>query len=143
MNPWTCAALIVVSGGIGGVLNALLTVNGFALPRLKMHVWCPGFISNVLVGAFSAFASWAFYGSGASIDLAQQSARAVLSLKFSALAGAFMVGVAGARWLTNEADKRMLKEGVKLAGQKELTKADCEDLTNKSPRQMLDALEVA
>lgn len=33
-----------------------------------------------------------------------------------ALAGAFLVGVVGAKWITNEADKRLLKESVKVAG---------------------------
>lgn len=69
----------------------------------------PAQFSNVLIGAFAAFASWSFYGPGASVDLAHETERAVLSLKFSALAGALLVGVGGARWITNEVDKRLLK----------------------------------
>jgi hypothetical protein len=38
-------------------------------------VSCPGAVSNILVGAFAAFSSWAFYGSGASIELADSSRR--------------------------------------------------------------------
>ena len=63
MNPWVCASLIAIAGSIGGVVNALLTDNGFVMPTRRSHVLCPGFISNVLVGAFAAFSSWAFYGS--------------------------------------------------------------------------------
>src|SRR5581483_7433427 len=111
MNPWTCAALISTAGGVGGILNALTAERGLSAPRIEHGIWCPGAIGNVIIGAFSAFASWAFYGSGASIELAAVNAttRDVISLKFSALAGALLVGVAGARWLSNEVDKRFLK----------------------------------
>jgi hypothetical protein len=132
--------LIALAGGLGGVVNALLTDNGFILPRHEFQIWCPGFLSNVLVGTFAAFASWAFYGSGASVELAQTTERAVISLRFSALAGAFLVGVAGARWITNEADKRLLRESVKVAGQKTISPRECEELVKAPPRQVLETL---
>jgi hypothetical protein len=47
--------------------------------------------------------------------MADKSLRSVISLRFSALAGAFLVGVAGAKWITSEVDKRLLKESVKVA----------------------------
>jgi hypothetical protein len=143
MNPWLCAALIATAGGIGGVVNALLTDNGFVLPRREFSVWCPGFISNVLIGGFAAFASWSFYGSGAAIDLADASSREVISLRFSALAGAFMVGVVGARWLTNEADKLLLKESVKVAATKDLSRTDCEEMLKAPPRELLASVAKA
>jgi len=143
MNPWTCAFLIAVAGGIGGVINALVTDNGFPLPRREAGIWCPGAISNVLIGAFAAFASWSFYGSGASVDLAHETERTVLSLKFSALAGALLVGVGGARWITNEVDKRLLKETVKVAAQKDLSAEECEHLVNAPPRQILKSVQQA
>jgi len=55
MNPWTCATLITIAGGLGGVINALLTDNGFVLPTRVHGVLCPGFLTNIIVGAFSAF----------------------------------------------------------------------------------------
>jgi hypothetical protein len=64
MNPWVCALLITVAGALGGTINAFLTDNGFLLPHLKRGIWCPGTLSNIFVGAFAAFASWALYGSG-------------------------------------------------------------------------------
>ena len=144
MNPWYCAFLIAGAGGLGGVVNALITGNGFAFPKREAGVWCPGFISNVLIGAFAAVSSWSFYGSGASIDLAHETERAVLSLKFSALAGALLVGVGGARWISNEADKLLLKEGVKVAAQKTtLTAADCEQIIKGPARDVLKALQSA
>jgi hypothetical protein len=143
MNPWTCVILIITAGALGGISNALLTDNGFILPRLKDKIWCPGFISNVLLGAFSAFASWAFYGSGASIDLANATDQTVISLRFSALAGAFLVGVAGARWLTNEVDKKLLKQSVVEASQKDISVEKSHEIIRQSPMKVLDAVKQA
>lgn len=139
-NAWMCAALVSVAGGTGGVANALLTDNGFILPTRVKDIWCPGFISNVLLGTFSAFASWSFYGSGAGLDISGSGQRTEISLTFSALAGAFMVGVAGARWLTNEVDKRLLSESVKVAAKKDISPIDCERLENAPPKQVLTRL---
>jgi hypothetical protein len=113
MNPWVCALLITVAGGIGGVVNALLTDNGFVLPRRESGVLCPGAFSNILVGGFAAFASWAFYGSGA-------------------------------RWITNEVDKRLLKESVKVAANnKALPMEQTEELVEGTPRQVLQGIKKA
>jgi hypothetical protein len=144
MNPWICALLISVAGALGGIVNALVTDNGFLLPyeaRGTRAIWCPGFISNILVGAFAAFSSWAFYGSGAGIELGGLTERAEISLRFSALAGAFLVGVAGARWITNEADKLMLKESVKVASATKLRPEDCQNLIKGSARQILGRVQ--
>lgn len=146
MNPWLCALLITIAGAVGGVVNALLSDNGFALPRRESGVWCPGAISNILIGAFAAFSSWAFYGSGAAIDLAArgESAHTVISLRFSALAGAFLVGVAGAKWITNEVDKRLLKESVKVAASgKMLPREQSEQIIEGSPRKVLQDVKEA
>jgi hypothetical protein len=137
MNPWVCALLISIAGALGGVVNALLTDNSFALPSRVAGVWCPGAVSNILIGAFAAFSSWSFYGSGASIELADPSARTMISLRFSALAGAFLVGVAGAKWITNEVDKRLLKESVKVVAKKALPSEQSEQIVEGSPRQVL------
>jgi hypothetical protein len=140
MNAWLCASLICAAGGVGGIVNALLTDNGFILPTRVHEIWCPGFLSNLFIGAFSAFASWSFYGSGAAIDLADLSTRAQISLRFSALAGAFMVGVAGARWITNEVDKTLLKASVKVAAKKDFSQQDCDGILNKPPKEVLESL---
>jgi hypothetical protein len=143
MNPWICASLIALAGAIGGVINALLTDNGFVLPSRIEGVWCPGFVTNILVGAFSAFASWSFYGSGASIDLAQMSERAQISLRFSALAGALLVGVAGARWITNEADKQLLKVSVKEAAKKPIPEEVCDQILRSPAKAILESVRSA
>jgi len=144
MDPWMCALLVATAGAVGGVVNALVSDNGFILPRRMKEVVCPGFITNVLVGALGAFSSWASYGSGAGVELARTiasgSERAQISLTFSALSGAFFVGVAGARWVTNEADKRLLKESITIAAEKNLPPEECAEILKKSPRQALETM---
>jgi hypothetical protein len=144
MNVWTCATLITLAGALGGVVNALITDNGFVLPRIRHAVWCAGFLSNIIVGAFAAFSSWAFYGSGAGIDLASAVERNQISLRFSAVAGAFLVGVIGARWITNEVDKQLLKDSVKVAGsKKKLTAKKSEELVKGSALEVRERVEAA
>jgi hypothetical protein len=122
------------------VVNALLTDNGFILPTRVKEIWCPGFLSNVMIGTFSAFASWSFYGSGSGLDISGAGTRTQISLTFSALAGAFMVGVAGARWITNEVDKKLLTESVKVVARKDVSHVDCDKLVNAPPKQVLQTL---
>jgi len=143
MNPWTCALLITVAGAIGGAVNALLTDRGIVTPRIMRGILYPGFFSNLLIGAFSAFSSWALYGSGAGIDIAVTAERAQISLHFSALAGAFLVGVAGSKWLASEVDKRLFKESVKVAGAKNLTPEECDKIVQGSAMEILERVENA
>ncbi len=32
MNPWICTLLVAAAGAVGGLINALVTDNGFVLP---------------------------------------------------------------------------------------------------------------
>ena len=55
--------LSIVMGVIGGVANSLLLEEGFALPFTAVkgqnqRVWHAGFISNVLLGAIAALATY-------------------------------------------------------------------------------------
>lgn len=145
MNPWTCVLLISMAGMFGGVVNALLTDNKFIMPQLKNGILCPGFLSNVLIGTVSALLSWALYGSGASIELVKATAttRQDISLTLPALAGAFLVGMAGTKWLTNEVDKRLLKESVKEAAKKNISPAKCDEIMTQSPLQILEDIKHA
>lgn len=142
MNPWVCATFICIAGAAGGLVNALMSQNGFALPRHIEGVWCPGALSTIVAGMFAAFASWAFYGSGATIDIADALARP--HLQMPALAGAFLVGVVGAKWITNEADKRILRESTRIAGTKtKMSKEKAEQIASGSPLQVLKNVKEA
>lgn len=141
MNPWHCFALIALAGALGGLINALLTDNGFTWPRLEKGIWCPGAVSNVLLGSAAAIASWSFYGSGSTVDLAEVTEKARISMTFSALSGAFIVGVGGARWITGEVDKRLLKQSVKEAVSKNIPPETCEEILKEPPLKVLKIIE--
>lgn len=46
-----CATLISLAGAVGGVVNALLTSNGFILPRREKTILLPG-LAILMVGRF-------------------------------------------------------------------------------------------
>jgi hypothetical protein len=141
MNPWICATLISIAGAAGGLANALMSDNGFALPRRVDGIWCPGAVSTIVVGAFAAFASWAFYGSGAGIDITDSAARP--HLQMPALAGAFLIGVVGAKWITNEAEKGLLREGVKVAAGKDVPRDKIVGIASGTPLDVLRQVKEA
>jgi len=128
MALWVLLFIVCLAGGIGGVVNALMTDNGFALPQAVqiddgVSVLRPGFLGNVLIGAIAAGVSWGLYGPlggytvfGTPAAL-QQNHPESISLSLSSLVGAVLVGVGGARWLTNEVDKSLLRAAAtKAAG---------------------------
>ncbi|MDQ3246218.1 MAG: hypothetical protein M3Q52_04875 [Pseudomonadota bacterium] len=57
---------MLLFGAMGGVLNALVTDNGFFLPAKQdvegRHLWRPGFVGNIIAGAGAALVSWGMYG---------------------------------------------------------------------------------
>jgi hypothetical protein len=114
MENWINLLIIALAGALGGVVNALLSQNGFLLPRPEKNngdtIFRPGFLGNVAVGALGACLSWSLYG-----PATDQALTARLSLTVSALAGALLVGVAGSRWLTNEVDKQLLRTAASNA----------------------------
>jgi hypothetical protein len=117
MSLWLMLAIVVAAGAVGGLVNAFLTDNGFVWPRRETSgaftVTRPGFLGSMLVGAIAAAVSWGLYGPFAASPVvggsAAGAAAADASLTLSALVGAVLVGVGGGRWLTDQADKSMLK----------------------------------
>ena len=144
MNAWYCVILISSAGAVGGIINALLSGHRrVTMPSYQDGVWCPGVLANVLIGAVAAVTSWALYGSGAAIELAQTTLRSEISLKLPALAGALMVGMAGAKWLTSESDKGAWKESVNEAGKKQLTDQQREKIVQGSALEVLHNVKAA
>jgi hypothetical protein len=105
---------IGTAGAAGGIVNALMTDNGFALPRvIKTETGTivkPGVVGNMIVSAFAALLSWALYAADA--DLAASTSVALVR----ALGGAALVGLAGARWLTSEVDKKLRQATLEEIG---------------------------
>jgi len=106
---------VFAAGAVGGIINALISDNGFVLPKKetsdKISIIRPGFSGNILTGGVAALVSWGLYGPLAAVNIlkCKTGDEASLSLTLSAIAGAVLIGVGGARWLTNEVDKKLLR----------------------------------
>ena len=114
MSIWVLIVSVFGAGALGGVVNALTTENGFVLPRRELvnGVWVfrPGFLLNVFVGGIAGVVSWGLYGPLATrYVIGGPDVGEGLGLTLTALTGAVLVGVAGARWLTSEAEKKALR----------------------------------
>jgi hypothetical protein len=135
----------MMAGAAGGIVNTLLAREGLALPQYEAGVLCPGFIGNVLVGSFAAVISWPLYGSGTGLELARQTAdaRQALSLTAGALAGTALVGVAGARWLTSEVDKNLLRESVSRTAARTMTPEEIRVISRAPAREVLRTVRKA
>src|SRR4051812_11167068 len=66
MSIWILLLVIALAGAIGGIVNALLTDNGFLLPRTEVSdqikIVRPGFLGNIIISAVAAAISWGLYG---------------------------------------------------------------------------------
>jgi len=89
----------------------LLTDNGFVIPKVDKGIVRPGVVGNVLLGAFAAIVSWGLYGplKDAVLLGAAPTGEVTASLTVTALIGALLAGVGGARIITSEVDKRFLR----------------------------------
>jgi membrane associated rhomboid family serine protease len=114
MQMWIAVIVIIASGAIGGVFNALVIDGGFVrggeTKKDGKTIWSLGFFTNILTGAFAAFLSWGLYGSFSSINLFKPTETVELTL--SAICGAALVGFSGSSWLTTQAKKDTWKEAA-------------------------------
>ncbi len=109
---WMFLLAIFAAGAVGGIVNALLTDNGFLLPNNMGNIWRPGCLSNIFIGGIAAAISWGLYGPfAAQVMLGGDSSagNGIPGLTLSALVGAILIGIGGARWLTNEVDQKLLR----------------------------------
>jgi uncharacterized membrane protein len=121
MTIWGILGIVCAAGALGGLVNALLTENGFALPKRdkvgSLNILRPGVLGNMLISSVAAGTSWGLYGPLAGFVLlgSTNAKQPELTITLSALVGAVLVGVAGAKWLTNEVDKNLLKAAAAKA----------------------------
>jgi small-conductance mechanosensitive channel len=145
MFLWKYMAIIFVFGAIGGVVNALLSDNGFILPRKEeqnnTRIIRPGFLVNIFIGGIAALVSWGLYGPfaqvfiiGGTIDPKVGST----GLSLSSVIGALLVGVGGARWLTNEVDKRLLRAAASKAASGQPSDQKAIRISAASPAEALN-----
>lgn len=144
MNIWIIFGIVFLAGGIGGIVNALLTDNGFMLPKKASadgnYIWRPGIIGNVLIGAVAAIISWGLYGPFANFDILKKPVAGDPTLSVAAFVGAILVGVGGAKWLSNEVDKKLLKATAAAAAGSQPSSDGAANIMTASPAR---ALEIA
>lgn len=121
MSIWILLLIIVGAGAVGGLVNAVMTSNGFVLPKSENtesgNILRPGFLGNVLIGGIAAGVSWGLYGPLANAVIFPTGAAKTteVNIALATLVGAVVVGIGGARWLTNEVDKKLLKAAAAKA----------------------------
>jgi hypothetical protein len=120
MSMLVCAGVTAIAGAIGGTINALLSDNGFVLPKTEKvdgtSILRPGMLGNALVGLFAALVSWGLYGpASAAVLVGGANGAPDIALTVGAAAGAIILGMGGARWLSAEVDKRMLRVAATTA----------------------------
>ena len=152
ISMWIMLFFVLIAGAVGGAVNALMTDNGFLRPKMekvdeKTSIFRPGYLGNILIGAVAAVVSWGLYGPlsphyiiGTEQALAANALPEVVGLTLASLVGAIMVGIGGARWLTSEVDKNLLRATAAQAAASKPSAAASQQIAMATPAQ---ALEVA
>jgi len=110
---------IVVSGLLGGLVNAVIAQEGFVLPLMRNlpdggRIWRVGFMGNAIVGAATAVVLAGMQSElGAVVVLrsagGEIGSAAPYTLNIHSLVGALVAGIGGARLLTAEVDLALQK----------------------------------
>ena len=130
---WEMAGVIAAAGAFGGLVNALLNSgNGFSiqLPRRGTNdVLQLGTVGNLVLGIAAALISWGLYGPLRDAALVQAgpagqpagsqalTATSTATLTITAVIGAILAGAGGARVISNELDKKLLRDAGAGAAQ--------------------------
>jgi hypothetical protein len=144
MSLWLMLGIVMLAGAAGGLLNAYFTDNGFVWPRVEsvgaFTITRPGFLGSMLVGGIAAVVSWGLYGPFASMPVlgGTDAVRPGAALTISALVGAVLVGVGGGRWLTDQADKSLLKATAAQAAQGRASPEAAAAIATARPAAALD-----
>jgi len=140
---------VLIAGAVGGMVNALMTDNGFLFPKSekvndKTSIFRPGYLGNILIGAIAALIFWGFYGplsayyiAGTEQALAANTAPDKVGLSLASLVGAILVGVGGARWLTSKVDKNLLRAAAALAAGAQPSTAASQQIALAAPAEAL------
>lgn len=150
MSVFQLSLIIFATGCLGGIVNALISDNGFMLPKTvisgEAKIWKPGFLVNLLVGGIAAFVSWGLYGPLSAAYIfssapADPSPVTPTGLTLASVAGAILVGMGGARWLTNEVDKKLLQAAASNAANRAAEPQMAAQILMASPEQAVRMTE--
>lgn len=143
MSPIEPFSIIILSGAAGGIINAIITDNGFILPREetseKASIIIPGIVANLLMGAAAGFLYWGLTESNSISVVWGTTTPGVNEIKVTVygIAMSLLAGMAGARYLTNEVDKRLLKAAAVTAAASLPSDEGAQMMAKASPLQML------
>jgi hypothetical protein len=147
---WLMLGLIFLAGAVGGTVNAFMTDNGFLLPKAEetangATVLRPGYLGNVLIGAIAALVSWGLYGplgafliAGTDEALKANVSPDKVGLSLASFVGALLVGIGGARWLSSEVDKNLLRATAAQAAGKNSSADASQQIAMLTPAQALN-----
>lgn len=134
---------VLLAGAVGGIVNALMTENGFIFPSSVQQpngpkIWRPGILGNALVSAVAALISWGLYGADAAYNIFSTS-NSTYQPTFTpaTLVGAVLIGIGGARWLTAEVDKKLLRGAAVAAASKNVDQPLAAKMAISTPLQAL------
>ena len=102
-----------------------------------------GDLGNIVIGAVAAVISWGLYGPFSAAYLfgtspVPETTPQKFDLTLSAFVGAVLVGVGGAKWLSDEVDKRLLKAAASEAAKKESSSEASTQILAASPAEALN-----
>lgn len=158
MSIWQLLGIVALMGCIGGAVNALISDNGFALPTRETaggtSILRPGFLGNVLLGAIAAILFWGLYGPYAEVNVVGEDPRSDPEVAgatreetddrfgetLSGLVAAIVVGVGGARVITAEVDKKLLRAAASEAAGGQASGDAAADIASTTP---VEALRIA
>lgn len=139
MHGLEALGTIFGAGALGGLVNALMADKIKLMPGSESvgdtHYYYPGLVGNLAVSGVAAVVSWGLYGPFASANIIGPATNQTLSVTYAAFVGAILVGMAGARWLTNEVDKTMLRTAASLAASKGSSADVATQLRSVSPAE--------
>ncbi len=138
MSVWQILGLVFVAGGLGGLVNSLISDKGLALPHTVSKgdgtsILVPGFIGNMLIGSLAASVSWLLYG-----PLNQVSIAAVSTITLAVLGGAVLVGMSGSGWFANAISKNVLTAAASQAAAAPAAPAVSQQMLQSTPVEILN-----
>jgi hypothetical protein len=144
MNLFVLLGIVFIAGAVGGLVNALLSENvfwGWKKENVENRtIWRPGIAGNALISGIASCISWGLYGPFAAFYIiggTNPDPSQAVGLTLSSLVGAVLVGVSGARWLTNEVDKNFLKQAASSAAATKASETKAAKIATATPFQAM------
>lgn len=145
MTGLMSALIVALAGALGGTVNAFISDTGFKLPEFTMageaKIFQPGWPGNAFVGAVAALISWGLYSTNnTAVPI---TSNAEVPLYWPGFTSAILIGVGGARWLSAEVDKTLLRNAGAVAATKSQNTDLAAKIASLAPAQALKAAQDA